>query len=176
MNGTKVYKKPSSDYNGVIHKAEFDIDASPEKCLDLVADPTKHANMDRGIKDMTMVERMDEDFVVLRTTTEKLMGGLISARDFVDIVGVDRTIHKQMIMYYGNIELPQHQVQRGFVRGITYPSAFTFKAVNGNPNKTHAAIIYQSDIKIFPAFLIGKLMPSILVTLSEDIRRGVTKL
>jgi len=171
-----VYTKPSPDFNGTLHKTVYDIDASPEKCLDLVLDLEKHAKFDSAIKEMSLIERINEDVIVMRSTSPSMMAGLISPRDFIDIMGVDRQPDKNLIIaYYGSVEHCEYPEQKGFVRGMNYPSAIFLRAVDGSPNKTHAVNIVQFEGHLSPKSLVEKFIPNLQITFVDDIRKGVKK-
>ncbi|XP_077996514.1 stAR-related lipid transfer protein 5-like [Glandiceps talaboti] len=169
-----VYTRPSPDFNGTLHKTVYDVDAPPEKCLDLVLDLEKHAKFDSAIKEMKLIETVEEDVIIMRTTSPSMMAGLISPRDFIDILGVDRQEGNNLIIaYYCSAEHQNYPQQKGFVRGTNYPSAIFLRAADGNPNKTQAVNIVQFEGHLSPKSLVEKFIPGLQITFVDDIRKGV---
>ncbi|XP_002735413.1 stAR-related lipid transfer protein 6-like [Saccoglossus kowalevskii] len=173
----QVFTKPSPDFNGTLHKTTYNIEASPEKCLDLIYDNAKHAKFDRSIKDQTTLKQIGDGMNIVRSLTPSMMAGLISSRDFIDLICFKRIPEKNVIVvYYVSVEHPDYPETKGAVRGVTYPSAVFLYNVDGNPNKTRGVNITQFEGHLSPKSLVEKFIPGTQLDFVEDLAKGVTQL
>ncbi|XP_077996513.1 stAR-related lipid transfer protein 5-like [Glandiceps talaboti] len=174
--GVEIFYKESSDYKGNVYKTMYELAASPETVFDLVWDLEKHKKWESALRGgMEIVEEIDENLKIIRSVSVPLLKGLVSARDFIDLLGYKRYLDKNLILlYWRGVEHPKYKDNvKGCVRGTTYPSAIYLYSVEGNPNKTRGVNIFQLQGHLSPKSLTERFIPNLQFDWHEDLQKAL---
>nr|XP_014343066.1 PREDICTED: stAR-related lipid transfer protein 6 [Latimeria chalumnae] len=82
--------KPSNEYGGNLYRGEGIIEEAPEKIIPFMYLPEYRSKWDKALKSYCLLERLDEDTAISYTVTHSYGMGLISSRDFVDLIHIKR--------------------------------------------------------------------------------------
>ncbi|XP_070560911.1 stAR-related lipid transfer protein 6-like [Ptychodera flava] len=174
--GMEIVYKKSLDFQGNVYKTMYELNASPERVLDLIGDLEKHQKWEKALRGgMECVEQVDENLKVVRSVSAPLLGGLVSARDFIDLLGYKRYMEKNLILlYWRGVEHPKYKDNvKGCVRGTTYPSAIYLYGVEGNPEKTRGVNIFQVEGHLSPKSLTEKFLPNLQLDWYGDLQKVI---
>ncbi|CAI9719131.1 stAR-related lipid transfer protein 5-like [Octopus vulgaris] len=83
-----VYCKKSPEFSGHLYKAEMTVNAPPATVFEYI-DPwpdSPRLKWDNRMKGIETLKKFDKDLRVMRTYTSSACIGLISPRDFVDVI------------------------------------------------------------------------------------------
>ncbi|XP_077996409.1 stAR-related lipid transfer protein 6-like [Glandiceps talaboti] len=171
--GVRVFYRQGSDFDGRMYKSEYEVNTSPEKVMQLSLDNDKRVKWDTSVKEVKSIQILDEDTEILYTILQSYLGGLVSSRDMIDIVGVKRYPEKNLILlYWTSVEHPDYPKVKKYVRGLNYPSATFLYSIEGDPNRTRVVDILQSDLSLSPKSLIEKMLPILMPGYADDLRKG----
>ncbi|XP_073537360.1 stAR-related lipid transfer protein 6 isoform X3 [Phyllobates terribilis] len=140
MSGWKVTKsaknitvswKPSNDYSGNIffsckhrYRGEAIIEETPEKVIPFMYLAKYRSKWDKTLKSYTIVEEIDEDTVVCHSITHSFGKGIISPREFVDIIHVRRYDDGVVTTNSISVEYDKCPVTSSYVRGFNNPCGY----------------------------------------------------
>ncbi|XP_077984730.1 stAR-related lipid transfer protein 5-like [Glandiceps talaboti] len=173
-NGIKLFSKPSPIFDGIVYRAEYTFNASPEKIFEMTADLSLIQKTNKHIAEMQIIELIDDNTKVFRTLTVSMMMGLISPREFVSVFQAKTLTDREgYCVYHGAVEHPHCPVVNDYVRAITYPTCRFIFPVEGDPNKARCVGFNQSDIKLFPQTLVEQLTPSTMISHIKSIMKLV---
>ncbi|ESN91670.1 hypothetical protein HELRODRAFT_69957, partial [Helobdella robusta] len=158
------------------YKVEGNFNASPDLVFKYV-DPVPsgpRSRWDHAIKELQEVERFNPDLAVIRTITKNAFGGLISPRDFTDLV-VNVKNDKYLSTNAQGVQHPSCPACSDFVRGTNHPCAIICYRVPGEPQKTRVVSYIQTDLSgMLPKTLVENALPSnqvdFFVTLKKTLQ------
>lgn len=157
-----VWSRPSPDWTGTLYKVEAVVDADPETVFSYI-DPTPaspRAKWDKAIRELHIIEQLEKNISVLRTVTHSAFGGLISSRDFVDLV-VNETTPDFISTSARWTEHTGCPPTSECVRGSNYPCAIICNRLPGQPNQTRVTSYIQTDLAgLLPKALVDQALPS----------------
>ncbi|MBN3293322.1 TMC3 protein, partial [Polypterus senegalus] len=167
---TKKKSKTTIDLNG-----DGVIPASPEvvwECLKPVPNGLR-VQWDSNINQFDLIESIDDYVSVCRTVTPSAAMGLISPRDFVDVVLVkqyeDGTFSSNAT-HVGHSECPP---QPGFVRGFNHPCGCFCVPIPGEPSKTQLLSFFQTDLGGFlPRSIVDSFFPSTMMEFYKNLTKA----
>ncbi|XP_077984793.1 stAR-related lipid transfer protein 5-like [Glandiceps talaboti] len=165
-DGVKLFCKPSREFDGVIYRSEFTVNASPESVYSFTSNLDNLKRINELLEVVDITEVIDENTKVFRTLSKSVMLGLISPRELINVVRCAKMSDSDKdyyCVYHGHVDHPKCPVLDGYVRGIPYPSGRFIFPVEGDPNKTHVIGLTQSDIKLFPQTLVEQVTPKTIV-------------
>uniref|UniRef100_A0AAY4BF28 START domain-containing protein n=1 Tax=Denticeps clupeoides TaxID=299321 RepID=A0AAY4BF28_9TELE len=176
-NEVAVYYRPSCEFPGNVYKGEGTINASPEKVWEcLKPEPGGlRVKWDNNVKKFELLEQVTEDVTVCRTVTPSAAMGIISPRDFVDVILVkqyeDGTITSNAT-HVGHAGCPP---QSGYVRGFNHPcGCFSGR---GEPGKTQLLTFFQTDLGGFlPRSVVDSFFPSSMVEFYGNLTKTLKSL
>lgn len=173
-----VWCKPSDEFAGHVFKGVGVLDVSPETCFKY-CDPKpdgKRVKWDKAIKELEVMEYLrkdDPEMYVLRTMTHNAAFGLISPRDFVDVV-VNINNDEFVGTLAHNIETEQAPSTAEYVRGTNYYCGILCYRIPGELNKTKVYYIAQSDIGgLLPRSLVESTLPNAVMDFFTNIKRQI---
>lgn len=174
-NDVNVWEKVSPHWTGMLYRVEGEINADPELVFSFV-DPSPsgpRSKWDKAIKELQTVEKVDSNISIVRTITHSAFGGLISARDFTDLVVNEKT-NEYLATNAEGIQHNECVPQTEFVRGRNYPCAIICYRVPGESNKTKVVSYIQTDLGgMLPKSLVENALPSNQVDFFSALRKAL---
>ncbi|XP_070533273.1 stAR-related lipid transfer protein 5-like [Ptychodera flava] len=176
-NGVTMSYRVSNEMDGYIYKSEYVLDAPVEKVVDLTVDNDKHLKWDTGVSKLETIETLDEHTAIVRSLTPSFLLGLISPREFIDILGLREFPERNTtFIFFVGVEHPKCPELDGIVRGKNYPSGTFLSPVVGNENKTQALDFVQFDVNLSPKKLADQVSSTGIFDYIRDLKRGLQTL
>ncbi|KAM9331230.1 stAR-related lipid transfer protein 6 [Gastrophryne carolinensis] len=168
--------KPSNEYSGNIYRGEGIIEEQPEKVIPFMYLPEYRSKWDKALKSYSILERIDQDTAICHTLTHSYGMGLISSREFVDLVHVRRydggvvTTNSMSVNYEKCPVTPSH------VRGFNNPCGYVCSPLPENPAHSRLVVFIQPDLGgLLPRSVVESALPSNVIGLISDAREGIKK-
>lgn len=169
----KVMYKKSSEFDGHIYRAECTIDAPPEKIIHYILPSPKglRGKWDKNVKESEVIEDVNENLIIARSATHSAAMGLISSRDFVDLITVRRYPDRGIVATSSrSVERKDRPPIDGFVRGTNYHGGTFCSPVEGDSGKTRVINIVQTDLcGMLPQSLVESALPNNLIEFFVDL-------
>ncbi|CAH1800611.1 unnamed protein product, partial [Owenia fusiformis] len=175
-----VYWRPSEESGGTMYRSVGNIDAPPEKVWKYL-DPrpgTWRPLWDKAVPAINPVQIISEELLVVNSQTSSAMMGMISPRDFVDLVLIKVREHD------GAYTTNSHSHQNpdvcpphpNFVRGTNSYCGVVCQPIPGEPNKTRIINIMDTNIGgMLPKSLVDSALPSNQIGMFQDLRNAIRK-
>ncbi|KAL5482232.1 hypothetical protein EMCRGX_G022531 [Ephydatia muelleri] len=174
-NGVEVTSTQSPGSPVRIYKAVGELNASPPVVFDYAAPPgfgTIREKWDKTVKRWEVLKTVTENVKVLRSESFSALMGLISPRDFVDVVMAERSDDISFTCGRG-VDYP-HPEDPAYVRGMNYPSAMLCFAAKGKPATTRMVLMVQTDPRgSIPHKLIETAVPSVQLQFFTQLRKAL---
>lgn len=173
-----IWYRPSTEFSGNIYKSECIVDASPEVVFQY-CDPKPDGlriKFDKALKGLEIVERVQAgapEMFLLRTMTHSAAMGMISGRDFIDlVVNINNDEFVGTIAHSVNSENAPESAD--FVRGRNYYCGILCYRVPGEPQKTKVYHVAQCDIGgMLPRTLVESSLPSAITDFYTNLRAAI---
>lgn len=157
----KISYVKSEYFSGHLYKGEAEYNAPPKTVFEYV-EPLPNGprpKWDKNMKKIEILKWIDEPVLrINRACTSSACMGLISPRDFVDLI-----LTKETDTYYStNATSIDHEggQENGHVRGWNWPCGMIVYKVKDNPNKCKLVSLIQPDIKgMVPKNLVDSAIP-----------------
>ncbi|XP_063045026.1 stAR-related lipid transfer protein 5 [Engraulis encrasicolus] len=176
---TVVYWRPSSEFPGNVYKGEGVINACPEKVWEcLKPEPNGiRVKWDSNVKKFELLEQITEDISVCRTITPSAAMGIISPRDFVDVILVKQYEDGTITSNATHIAHPECPPQAGYVRGFNHPCGCFCAPIPGEPGKTQLMTFFQTDLGGYlPRSVVDSFFPSSMSEFYNNLTKAVKSL
>lgn len=170
-----VWSRQSPDWKGTLYKAEGIVDADPETVFSFV-DPSPSSprvTWDKAIKEIKILEQLDTNISVVRTVTHSAFAGLISSRDFVDLVVNEKSPDylATSARWTEHVNCPP---SNDCIRGSNHPCSIICSRVLGQQNQTRVTTFIQTDLAgILPTSLVDNALPSNQINFFQSLRAAV---
>ncbi|XP_006628690.3 stAR-related lipid transfer protein 5 [Lepisosteus oculatus] len=178
-NEVTVHWRPSTEFPGNLYKGVGAVNGSPEKvwgCLEPVPDGLR-VKWDNNVKRFELIEKIDDNVSVCRTVTPSAAMGLISPRDFVDVVLVKQYEDGTITSNATNVEHPDCPPKPGYVRGYNHSCGCFCVPIPGEPNKTQLLSFFQTDLGGFlPRSVVDSFFPSSMAEFYSNLAKAVKTL
>ncbi|XP_077984729.1 stAR-related lipid transfer protein 5-like [Glandiceps talaboti] len=115
---------------------------------------------------------------VYRTLSESAMMGLVSPREFINVIQEKKFTDSKgdfYRIYHDHVDHPRCPVSSGHVRGIGYPSGTFIYPVEGDQNKSFVITFTQQDVKLFAKTFVEMMIPRTLVNHIKQMMRLVNE-
>ncbi|XP_071794244.1 stAR-related lipid transfer protein 5-like isoform X1 [Asterias amurensis] len=169
----RVLYKKSSEFDGYIYRAECTLAASPDRIVDYILPSPKglRGKWDKNVKESEVIEHINKDLIVARSATHSAAMGLISSRDFLDLIYVKRYPTNGMVCTHSkSIKRKDCSTRDGFIRGTNYHGGTFCVPVDGESNMTRVVNMVQSDLGgMLPKTLVDSALPSNLIDFFIDL-------
>ncbi|KAH3843391.1 stAR-related lipid transfer protein 5-like [Dreissena polymorpha] len=177
-DGASIFYRHSKEFDGYLYKGECVYDAPPQTVFNYVDPlPDSHRGQwDTAVKHIETVEWLVKDKLrVNRCCTDSAMMGLISPRDFVDLI-----INKETDSYIStnavSLRYSKCPEEKKYVRGWNYPCGLICEKVPGEPNKTKLISLIQPDIGgMLPRSLVDSAIPGSMTTFFSELKEALKK-
>jgi hypothetical protein len=170
-----VWHRPSPDWKGTLYKAEGIVEADPETVFSFV-DPSPSSprcQWDKAIKQLHVIDQVDKNVSIMRTVTHSAFGGLISSRDFVDLV-VNEITPDYLATSARWTEHPKCPPNNDCVRGANHPCSIICHRITGQPNQTRVTTYIQTDLAgMLPTSLVDSALPSNQVNFFTALKAAI---
>lgn len=173
MPEVSVWEKQSPDWNGMLYRVEGIVNTDPETAFSYIdpAPTSPRSEWDKAIKEIQLIEQIDLNVSVVRTITYSAFAGLISSRDFTDIV-VNESTDEYLATNARAVEHPGCPPSSDLVRGINYPCAIICFRVPEQPKRTKITSYIQTDLGgMLPKALVENALPSNQVDFFMALRK-----
>lgn len=178
-NDVAVSWRPSVEYPGSVYKGEAVVNAAPMKvweCLKPIPNGLR-VKWDSNVKKFELLEQITEDVSVCRTVTPSAAMGIISPRDFVDVIVVKKYEDGTISSNATNVTHSACPPQPGFVRGFNHPCGCVCVPVSGDPGKTQVLTVFQTDLGgLLPRSVVESFFPSSMTEFYSNLTKAVKSL
>ncbi|XP_045156584.2 stAR-related lipid transfer protein 5-like [Mercenaria mercenaria] len=177
-DGETISYRVSNEFDGYLYKGECIIDAPPATVFHYV-DPVPEGprgNWDSDMKKIEILEWLDKpDLRVNRACTASACMGLISPRDFVDVILTKET--DSYISTNGvSVSYEKCPEEKKYVRGWNYPCGLICEKLPGEPNKTKLVSLIQPDIGgMLPRSLVDQAIPGSMSAFFTELKNTLKK-
>ncbi|XP_077138452.1 stAR-related lipid transfer protein 6 [Ranitomeya variabilis] len=169
--------KPSNDYSGNIYRGETIIEESPEKLIPFMYLAKYRSKWDKTLKSYTIVGEIDEDTVICHCITHSFGKGIISPREFVDLIHVRRYDAGVITTNSISLEYDKCPVTSSHVRGFNNPCGYVCTPLPENPAHCTLGVYIQPELGgLLPRSLVESAIPNNVVSLITDVREGLKTL
>ncbi|XP_060062496.1 stAR-related lipid transfer protein 5-like [Ylistrum balloti] len=168
----KISCKRSPEFGGFLYKGEAVYCAKPKDVFDYIEPlPDGHrAKWDKNMKKIEIIKQIDKDLRVNRACTNSACMGLISPRDFVDLILIKETdeyLSTNAISIVHN-DCPSDEKH---VRGHNYSCGMIVCKYPNEPNKCKLISLIQPDIcGMVPASLKEAAIPGSMMEFFTQLR------
>lgn len=178
-NDVVVSWRPSSEYPGNVYKGEGVVNGSLQKvweCLKPVPNGLR-VKWDSNVKKFELLEQITEDMSIYRTVTPSAAMGIISPRDFVDVILVKHYEDGAIASNATNVIHPACPPQSGFVRAFNHPCGCLCVPICGELNKTLVFSFFQTDLGgLLPRSVVDSFFPSSMAEFYNNLTKAVKSL
>ncbi|XP_067827715.1 stAR-related lipid transfer protein 5 isoform X1 [Heptranchias perlo] len=175
-NDVCVFWRPSSEYSGNLYKGEGIVKAAPQEvweCLKPVPDGLR-VKWDKNVKVFELIETIDDAVSVYRTVTPSAAVGIISPRDFVDVVLIKQYEDGTISSNATNVEHPGCPPKPHYVRGFNHPCGCFCAPIPGEPRKTRLTTFFQTDLGGYlPQSVVDSFFPSSMAEFYSNLAKAV---
>ncbi|XP_066503765.1 stAR-related lipid transfer protein 5 [Hoplias malabaricus] len=174
-----VYWRPSTEFSGNVYKGEGIVNGSPQKVWEcLKPDPDGlRVKWDNNVKKFQLLEQVSTHVTVCRTVTPSAAMGIISPRDFVDVILVKQYEDGTVTSNATNVSHPACPTQPGFVRGFNHPCGCFCAPVPGDAGKTQLISFFQTDLGgLLPRSVVDSFFPASMTEFYSNLAKAVRAL
>ncbi|XP_005108589.1 stAR-related lipid transfer protein 5 [Aplysia californica] len=172
---TVEYKHSSFEgFTGHLYRGQMEYKCPKEvvyKYLDPIADGgSLRRKWDKDIREFKILKQVDRNLWIIQTMTNSAALGMISPRDFVDLV-LHMTTDDCLSTNAVSVEYPDCPHQAKYVRGWNYPSGNVCLTVPGNPDHSRVVTFVQPDIKgMLPRSLVDSAIPTSMMGFFNNLK------
>ncbi|XP_044150753.1 stAR-related lipid transfer protein 6 [Bufo gargarizans] len=169
--------KPSNEYPGNIYRGEGIIEGVPEKVIPFMYLAKYRSKWDSALKSYSIVEEVDEDTFICHCITHSHGMGLISPREFVDLIHIRRYDGGVVTTNSISVEYDKCPVSSSPVRGFNNPCGYVCSPLPENPAHSRLEVFIQPNLGgLLPRSVVETALPSNVVGLINDAREGIKTL
>ncbi|XP_068121150.1 stAR-related lipid transfer protein 6-like [Hyperolius riggenbachi] len=122
--GITVSWKPSNEYSGNVYRGEGIIEEVPEKVIPYMYLAEYRRKWDKAVKSYSLVDRIDQNTVVSHAITHTYGFGIISSREFVDMVHIRKYDGGVISTNSISIEHEKCPITSSHIRGFNNPCGY----------------------------------------------------
>ncbi|KAJ6662795.1 hypothetical protein lerEdw1_010999 [Lerista edwardsae] len=178
-NEISISWRPSTEFHGNLYKAEGIMPAKPADVFKCIKPETGglREKWDPNVKEVTVVDTINENVVIVRTTTPSAFMKVISPREFLDVVLTKEDEDGTICSTATNVEHPLCQPQPNYMRGLNYPCGCFCIPAPGDPCKTQLLSFFQTDLcGNLPQTVVESFIPSSISGFYSNLTKAVVKL
>ncbi|XP_006626710.1 stAR-related lipid transfer protein 6 isoform X3 [Lepisosteus oculatus] len=169
--------KPSGEYRGKLYRAEGIVEDTPDNIIPFMYLPEYRIRWDKALKSYTLLERIDENTAICHTVTHSYGMGLISSRDFVDLIRVKRYEEGIITTNSVSVDYAQCPPSPAHIRGHNNPCGYVCTPLPKSPGHSKLVVFIQPDLGgILPQSIVESALPNNLINLINDTRTGIKTL
>ncbi|KAM5194636.1 stAR-related lipid transfer protein 6 isoform 1-T2 [Mantella aurantiaca] len=168
--------KPSNEYSGNIYRAEGIIEEEAAKVIPFMYCDEHRLKWDKDLQSFTILEHIDQDTVICHSITHSYGMGLISSREFVDLVHIKKYEGGIVSTNSKSIEYEKCPVTSSHVRGFNYPCGYVCSPLPENPAHSKISVYIQTELGgLLPRSLVEAALPSNVINLINNAREGIKR-
>ncbi|XP_044135503.1 stAR-related lipid transfer protein 5 [Bufo gargarizans] len=174
-----VYWRPSTEFTGNLYKGEGLVAAKPERVWEFLKPEAGglRVKWDKNVHDFQLLETITDDITICRTVTPSAAMGIISPRDFVDVVMIKRYEDGSITSNATNVEHPSCPPQHPYVRGFNHSCGCFCVPVPGEPEKTQVLSFFQTDLSGYlPKSVVESFFPYSMTQFYNNLSKAVKAL
>ncbi|KAK3762495.1 hypothetical protein RRG08_009883 [Elysia crispata] len=155
--------KPSKDTAGNMLRISITVDAPLELCKNTITmmPGSRRPEWDQDLKEIKLLQEIDENTVLFYARTNPVGKGVISAREFVD-VGRTEVTENQIHVYGCSVDHPQIPSAEKYVRGYNACWMYKFTKDPSKEGRTKVESVLDSDMKGWiPSAVINSTLPAV---------------
>lgn len=169
--------KSSNEYSGNIYRGEGIIEEIPEKVIPFMYLAKYRSKWDKALKSYSILEEINEDTVICHSISHSYGMGIISSREFVDLVHVRRYDGGVVTTNSISVECDKCPVTSSHVRGFNNPCGYVCSPLPENPAHSRLVVFIQPDLGgLLPRALVETALPNNVIGLISDASEGIKKL
>ncbi|XP_018618959.1 stAR-related lipid transfer protein 5 [Scleropages formosus] len=178
-NDVVVYWRPSTEFPGNLYKGDGLVRGAVRAVWECLkpAPGGLRLQWDRNVDQFELIQKVSEDISVYRTVTPSAAMGIISPRDFVDVVLVKQYEDGTISSNATHVTHPGCPPQLGYVRGFNHPCGCFCVPVSGDPDKTQVLSFFQTDLGGFlPRSVVDSFFPASMAEFYSNLNKAVKSL
>ncbi|NXW92747.1 STAR5 protein, partial [Alopecoenas beccarii] len=171
--------RPSEEFAGNLYRSEGILPASAQRVWDCIKPEVGglRTKWDKTVKDFEVIEAVNDNVSVCRTTTSSALMGTISPREFVDVVFIKQYEDGTMLSVGTNVEHPLCPPRQNIVRGFNYACGFFCVPLPGEPDRTQLLGFFQSDVGGYlPQTVVESFIPTTITEFYSNLTKAVKSL
>ncbi|XP_018426473.1 PREDICTED: stAR-related lipid transfer protein 6 [Nanorana parkeri] len=168
--------KPSNEFSGNLYRGEGIIEEVPEKIIPFLYSDEHRKKWDKDLKFYSILEHIDQDTVIGHTITHSYGMGLISSREFVDLIHIRRYDGGVVTTNSVSLEYEKCPVTSDRIRGFNNPCGYICSPLPENPAHSKLVVFIQTELGgLLPRALVESALPSNIIGLITNVREGTKK-
>ncbi|XP_006269715.1 stAR-related lipid transfer protein 6 isoform X1 [Alligator mississippiensis] len=172
-----VSSKPSKEYAGHLYRGEGIIKEVPSKVIPFMYLPEHRSKWDKALQSYRLLEKIDQDTGIYHSVTQSYGMGVISSRDFVDVVHIKPYAGGILTTNSVSVEYPECPPSPSCIRGHNNPCGYVCSPLPENPEHSKLVVFIQPELGgILPHSVVETALPTILINLITDTRAGLKAL
>ncbi|KAE8636689.1 hypothetical protein XENTR_v10003085 [Xenopus tropicalis] len=169
--------KPSKEYSGNIYRGEGIIEETPEKLVPFLYLAEYRSKWDKALQFYDILEHIDKDTVICHSISHSYGMGLISSREFIDLVHIKRYDEGVITTNSISVDYAGCPVSSSHVRGFNNPCGYVCSPLPENPEHSKLVVFIQPELGgLLPRSLVETALPNNVFNLIKDTKEGVKKL
>ncbi|NWX02398.1 STAR5 protein, partial [Caloenas nicobarica] len=171
--------RPSEEFAGNLYRGEGILPASPQRVWDCIKPEVGglRTKWDKTVKDFEVIEAINDNVSVCRTTTSSAWMGAISPREFVDTLFIKQYEDGTMLSAGTNVEHPLCPPRPNIVRGFNYACGCFCIPLPGEPDRTQLLGFFQSDVGGYlPQTVVESFIPTAITGFYSNLTKAVKSL
>ncbi|XP_043931071.1 stAR-related lipid transfer protein 6 [Protopterus annectens] len=175
--GVTVSWKPSTEYAGHLYRGEGIIEEIPEKIIPFMYLPDHRKKWDQSLKSYRLAEVIDQDTMISHSITHSYGMGIISSRDFVDLIRIKRYPCGTITTNSVSVKCTSCPPNAASVRGHNNPCGYVCSPLPENPAHSKIMVFVQPELGgMLPHSVVEAAVPNNLISLISDVRDGLKTL
>ncbi|NXO03179.1 STAR6 protein, partial [Rhinopomastus cyanomelas] len=169
-----VSSKPSQEYAGNLYRGEGLIEEVPRKIIPFMYLPEYRSKWDTTLRSYKLLEKLDQDTGIYHSVTRSYGMGLISSRDFVDLLHVKPYPGDVLTTNSVSVEDSRCPPSPSCVRGYNKPCGYVCSPLPENPEHSKLVVFIQPELGgMLPVSVVESALPATLISLITDTRAGL---
>ncbi|KAG8456770.1 hypothetical protein GDO86_002523 [Hymenochirus boettgeri] len=169
--------KPSNEYSGNIYRGEGIIEETPEKIIPFMYLPEYRSKWDKALQYYTILEHINKDTVICQSISHSYGMGLISSREFVDLIHIKRYDGGIITTNSVSVDYAGCPVSSKHVRGFNNPCGYVCSPLPENPAHSKLVVFIQPELGgLLPRSVVESALPNNVLNLIANSKAGLKKL
>ncbi|XP_023659010.2 stAR-related lipid transfer protein 6 [Paramormyrops kingsleyae] len=166
--------KPSNEYQGKLYRGQATIEDTPENIIPFMYLPEHRMKWDKSLQSYSILEHIGQETFICHTVTHSYGMGLISSRDFVDLVKVKRYNGGIVTTNSVSVDYPQCPPCSPHIRGHNNACGYVCSPLMGTPSRSQLEVYIQPDLGgMLPRTVVEAALPNNIIDLVNSARAGL---
>ncbi|XP_009698923.1 PREDICTED: stAR-related lipid transfer protein 6, partial [Cariama cristata] len=156
------------------YRGEGIIKEVPSKIIPFMYLPEYRNKWDKALQSYKLLERIDQDTGIYHSVTHSYGMGLISSRDFVDLLHVKPYPGDILTTNSVSVEYSSCPPTPSCVRGYNNPCGYVCSPLPENPEHSKLVVFIQPQLGgMLPGSVVETALPNTLINLITETRAGL---